>query len=192
MVVREVRYFYVAVMRDSVLVTWHISCSITFFFIILGIANALWPLDQAYRYNHVVCPNSNPVEYTFPKLTCNFYQNVWLVHIWNIFDLEIQAFVFYVCNCEDYHNHPLELPHHFYFWLHCQRIFAVGSYNTMLLFSFHTIQIVLFQFENVQLLFTNQDNVFDSYKPLKVISKLCELIQCMNKLLLKNGLRGLR
>lgn len=55
----------------------------------------------------------------------------------------------------------------------------------MLLFSFHTILIGLFQFENVQLLFTNQDNVFDSYKPLKVISGLCELIQCMNKLVLK-------
>ena len=38
----------------------------------------------------------------------------------------------------------------------------------MLVFSFHTILIVLFQFENVQLLFTNQDNVFDSYKPLTV------------------------
>lgn len=172
MAVLDVRYSYVAVMRDSVLVTWHISCSITFFFIILGIDSALWSLDPVSGYNHVVCPNSNPVEYTFPKLTCNLYQNVWLVHMWNIFDLEIQAFVFYVCNCEDYHNHPLELPHHFYFWLHCQRIFVVGSYNTMLLFSFHTILIVLFLFENVQLLFTNQDNVFDSYKPLKVISRL--------------------
>ena len=62
----------------------------------------------------------------------------------------------------------------------------------MLLFSFHTILIGLFQFENVQLLFTNQDNVFDSYKPLKVISRLYELIQCMNMLFLKNGLHGLR
>jgi hypothetical protein len=63
----------------------------------------------------------------------------------------------------------------------------------MLLFSFHAILIVLFQFENVQLLFTNQDNVFDSYKPLKVISRLCEFLkQCMNKLLIKNGLRDLR
>jgi hypothetical protein len=41
MAVLDVRYSYIAVMRDSVLVTWHISCSITFFFIILGIANAL-------------------------------------------------------------------------------------------------------------------------------------------------------
>jgi hypothetical protein len=61
----------------------------------------------------------------------------------------------------------------------------------MLSFSFHAILIVLFQFENVQLLFTNQDNVFDSYKPLKIISRLCESIQCINKLLLKNGSRGL-
>jgi len=116
-----------------------------FFHKILGIAYTIYSLDPASRYTHVVFPSSNPEEYTFPKVTCNFYQNVWLVRIWNIFDFEIQAFDLYTCNCEDYHNHPLELPHHFYFWFRCQRIFAVGSYNTMLLFSFCIILIVLFQ-----------------------------------------------
>lgn len=76
----------------------------------------LWPLDPVSCYNHVVCPNSKPVEYIFPKLTYNFYQNECPVRTWNIFGFEIQAFDFYVCNCEDYHNHPPELPHHFYFW----------------------------------------------------------------------------
>jgi hypothetical protein len=143
-----------------------------YFHKILRIAYTIYSLDPASHYTHVVFPHSNPVEYTFPKVTCNFYQNVWLVRIWNIFDFEIQAFDLYVCNCEDYHNHPLELPHHFYFWFRCQRIFAVGSYNTMLLFSFCIVLIVLFQIESITTIITNQDNVFESYKPLKVISRL--------------------
>jgi hypothetical protein len=42
----------------------------------------------------------------------------------------------------------------------------------MLLFSFCIVLIFLFQIESITTIITNQDNVFESYKPLKVISRL--------------------
>lgn len=162
--------FISVVMCDAVVLARHICYYITFFSLILGKAYTLWPLDPASRYNHVVC---------WVPIQWNIFSRNWPVIFIKMYALSAsKTFLTLKSRLSIFMFATVKITIIIHWNCHTISIsrYVVKGYLLLAIITpcyyFHFILSNQFYFRlrTSQLSFTNLDSVFESDKPLKVIS----------------------